>query len=511
MTNFLDHAPLILIVLPLLGMALVWFAALGGEEAVVWTARTNVLLSVAVAFGMLFHFDRSASTADGAQRVQMRSVINWMAEPLTHQSQTQAEATPVGPRAWFSVGVDGLSLWFVALVPLLVCLALSCFPSSPRSLSSLLFVEASAVAAFSSQDLLLLLCSSGTLTLALARLAGVAGSKPEDEAQARRFLVWNGAADLILLMFVAGLASTVALMNGLGHPQALRPPPFDLNVMTSGVQEIARRDGYRQIWLLSRGWLCGALLLSILMRGSVFPFHRRGIALLKEVPASIRMLLVTLPLQLALWLTIRLLIPCFPELLSAMINWPALAGLLTLFSIAFIKAAEEGSAAGSIRLTVTITSLALIGLVCGTVEGLVGGTMIATLGIAAAAILQTLPTRRWALPVSALVIATGGWLICLAISRQPSVLPGGMLIGIPAITLCLLTIFASVWRESTSSESSTKEFQASTLSQTIPIWAFPVLGLVIMVVACPHVMTETATTAAGRLLAGPSHSLAGEE
>ena len=135
-----DHLPLWLLLLPLLGMVLVALARSLGREAVRRTMLVNLCLSVALSLWLVVAYQplKPAGSAEHAallgplERFQFRDSFAWVGETRTallertrRNGDRQVVEVPIrwGPDIRCEVGVDGISVWFVALSVLLVAVA----------------------------------------------------------------------------------------------------------------------------------------------------------------------------------------------------------------------------------------------------------------------------------------------------------------------------------------------------------------------------------------------------
>lgn len=328
-----SHAPLLLVVLPVIGAALVAASARWGREAVRRTALTNAALSCGVALVMAIQFDRppgaavdgTASRSGGAASpVRMVSSLRWAVLPAPAGNDIRGELR-------LTVGVDGISLGFLASLPFLVLAALVSFPGDDESESWgtyfwLLAWESLLAGAFAALDAALWsFCLLGSGLPAFALIGGWGGPKRREAA--RTFsLLWTMGGALMTTAAVGLAASLSWLLRSSPKLAETLPLTFDLPTITRSLAMLVRSiPEARDAWQGDRSWIAiavvagGALLAPMPAWGAVW--RRAGL----EATQPVKVLLIGSAAGVGGYALLRLLTP-LPE------DWGGAAGASILFA-----------------------------------------------------------------------------------------------------------------------------------------------------------------------------------
>ncbi len=541
MTIFLEHAPFLLLVLSLIGMALVWVGSWSGAEVARWSARTNIGLSLLLAVGMVLHYDVSSPRGP---RVQMTTSIAWLSSVSPVQDGSSEARELLGPQARLAWGVDGLTLWLVALVPFLICLALEEVSDDPLRMVGLLGAGAAAISCFAARDLLLLLVSCGGLTVALSFAIGLGCHCPTQRRAAGRFLIWHATSDFALMLFVAGLTVATAQMVSLGKQDAWIAPPFLIDLIIPGIGHLTQQPGTRDIWMESHNFLLATLLLAILFRCAMFPVHHAVWNRFAAGPDRLRGLAMLLPSLVGMSLALRLLVPLFPLVSTGPINVLGLIGLLTVL-LSTVGSNSSTRETMPTRMLSWGGGIILIGLATRTPEGITGSLLL-SLGWFSSLALATSRSSRLFLESSSrdssgsgkaskgisafafggltllpgLAGFPGAWLILLGLSKAPGTIPGGILLGIPLLLICLGMMGAALFRlHRSSARNSTGGTVPSPpvspteepLSDSSLVYAVPLLLALLGMGWYPQAMTKAAVPVVNSWLQTPPPSPSDEK
>lgn len=283
------HGPFLLFVLPLVGALLTRSTARFGDDAVLRTALSNVALSIAVACNLLLHFEVEPPVnvaAGDPYRFQMageavfestdgEQTSNTAARRrgnVTIQAAQPARRSPSLMR--IAVGVDGLSVWFVVLIPLVMLPAVLSavgMRDCAGRLTAVLLLETALIGVFASVDIvffliclelsgLLLLFASGRFTLPGQRRDAIAAG------------LVQLAGSLCLWLAVAGTVIAHQWVTA-GEFVENQPLTFSIIRLTGELPPGDGRPG-NAWWHSLEPFLFAMYAIGFLLKGTAFPFHR---------------------------------------------------------------------------------------------------------------------------------------------------------------------------------------------------------------------------------------------
>jgi NADH-quinone oxidoreductase subunit M len=347
--TLLENAVFMLLVLPLVGAGLALLSRPCGIDAVRRTALTNVLLSFALSLLMLFHYDPAAKIDGRTQHFQMVSRLRWIAEEKLEVVDPEAEPPAMrrvlrGPNVQLAVGVDGVSLWFVALTSTLMVAAVVAGASADQRrpelfYALLLIAESAAIAVFAALDVIVFVAGLEILALSVFLLIGLWGGG-ERRAAARRLYLFSLAGSLLIALGLVALVIAHAWMLrftiGSAASGAFQFNAAELVHGAGGAPSLAAlasSPDARPCWDGFAPGIFAALLTGFAIRLAAFPFHAWMRPAITEAPTSAA-LLVTGPLVLAGgygWA--RFVVPLFAPQCLALSG--ILAGLAAFAAVCF--------------------------------------------------------------------------------------------------------------------------------------------------------------------------------
>ena len=351
--TLLDNVVLLLILLPLVGASLVVLSLRFGVENVRRTALTNVLLSFALSLLMVGHYDPAQKHPQtGVPRlIQMVSVFGWLGgENHTDTARIANDVVDVSrsgnrsaggwlggrPDIQFAVGVDGISLWPIALTALLMIPAVvagqAVDEKHPAAFYALLLVaQSTSIGLFAALDAVLFCVFLQFSIVPSFYLIGHWGGYNRRRVVGKFFLYNLAGALLVMLALLAvGVAHTSVVT--LTNPSELRPPfMFFIPQMTEIISQVAQADQADGSWRLIGPWVFAALVMGFALHVAVAPFHTWLAATNVEVPTSVSLLLCGPVLLTGGYGLLRFVVPLFPELCSRwspVLQLTAIAGVL---------------------------------------------------------------------------------------------------------------------------------------------------------------------------------------
>lgn len=426
-----DHLPLWLLLLPMWGAVLVAFTRSFGPAASRRTMLVNLWLSAALCVWMVVAYEplkpassiQQAAQTGPLEQFQFRDSFAWVGETRTtlieRTGRDGAQRTVEVPIRWgpdicLDVGVDGISIWFVALSVLLVGVGVSSevgsrkseiagvsVPDSdfriPTPSAAWLWLQASLVGTFVALDVVLIAACWMSTLLAIAWLIG----QGEDLQRREAGLRWFKRGWVGVWLIVLGLGGLVLALSWLraspNRPET--PLIFATPELVAGIsrEAIAGEDALR--WASINNWLFWLLVLGFTGPLWLAPFHRGFVEAFAAAPRGVAVVLAGVALKVGVYGWLRFLLPLFADQLrqhSESIT--ALLGLSGLLAAALAFGATNWWNRIALA-TCSSVSLSLLGLATLTLEGLTGGFLrLLSHGLTAGLLVWLLPRKAKHLP-----------------------------------------------------------------------------------------------------------------
>lgn len=357
MVSVLDHLPLILVALPLIGAVLTGvFAHFGSAPIARQLARSNAILTLALALLMAARFDDRLSEDGRAASPQMRTTVLWLAD-----APIDAPGGITGLDIRFSLGVDGLSLWPLVTTALIVCAVLSSRRPAAMEESTafevlVLCLSSGAMLLFAAQDVVPfaigLQCVAGVFFLLIGWWGGA-----DRRAVAMKFATYYAAGGTLILLGLAGLVISVTWIRGELDPRRTALL-FDLPTLIADGQRLSTWSETTAIhWFAVAPYLFLALLAGFAILTPAFPLHPWWTSLVAEAAAPVAALAAGILLKVGLYGWLRFVAPLFPAECVAWAPW--LSGLAVL---GFLQLGLVALAQNDLRRFVGCAAAALVQL-----------------------------------------------------------------------------------------------------------------------------------------------------
>lgn len=404
-----DQLPLWLMLMPLLGMVLVWLGRRFHESAARQILFVNLVTSALLCVWMVVAYEPLKPTVDRDQaalfgrydRFQFRSSFSWVGESRTEtlertlpNGRVTSFDFPVrwGPDIRLEVGIDGISLWLTALSLLLVTVALSleCRSTAPLPATAWLWLEASLIGTFVALDVVLFsICWMSTL-LAVAWLIGSYGDTQRHVAVPRLMKATAIGGWLVVI----GLCGLVLAFGWLRQSPNRPHPPliFSMPELIAGLSHWTAGGDNLILWANVSPWLFGLLVIGFTGPMLLAPFHRAFVMSVSSAPPAVSIVLVGALIKVGLYGWLRFIVPVFPDMLRLNADF-----LSTLVGISSLLAAvlAFGQTSWPQRIALATTSsigLSLLGIMTFTLEGMIGAMLrLLSHGLTAALLLWLLP------------------------------------------------------------------------------------------------------------------------
>lgn len=372
--------------------ALVWVPLLGAGAIIalagagLHTVRRIALLTVIVGFVLsvlvVQNYNPQLKTSDGKpDLLQMRTDIPWIGSPTASAAPGQ-EAQPAanfGPDIRFSLGVDGISLWLIALTGFLmipaVLVSWEAVTDRPAAFYALMLVlQAGMMGVFSAQDIILFYIFFEFTLIPLFFMIGVWGGYDRRWA-ARKFFVFTLAGSLLTflgLLFIVLSHSWMSQSLPGGSSQLTFSIPKLLNDIPAFV---AAGGDQAQYWLRISPWIFAALFVGFAVKVPLFPFHTWLPLAHVEAPTAGSVLLAGVLLKIGSYGFLRFMLPLLPEA-----SWMAFPWIGGLCIIGIIYGALVALAQDDIKKLVAYSSVShmgfcLLGLFAFNSVGISGGML----------------------------------------------------------------------------------------------------------------------------------------
>ncbi len=309
---------LVAIFVPLVGVAVIRCLPLqlGGISR--WVALGAVLLSL-VATGLVVAecLDPLAvNDVGGFPATEFTAV--WFNPQLslaeqaagTADSADQLVGTKNKQQAWiqFSLGLDGLSLWLFALVPLLVLASLlmswdQITERVPAYYSLLLTLQVGMAGVFAARDIILFYVFFEATLIPLFFLIGAYGGDQRQRAAGRFFIFTFSGSVLTFLGLLV-----VVLWNYITKKQVT----FSIAALTEVAGDMPAE------WQL---WVFLALFVGFAIKTPIFPLHTWLPLVYTQAPAAITVLLSGILAKMGTYGFARFNLSMFPEVSNAGLTW----------------------------------------------------------------------------------------------------------------------------------------------------------------------------------------------
>ena len=404
-----DHLPLWLMLLPVWGAVLVALTRSLGDAAVRRTMLVNLWLSVTLCVWMVVAYEplkpttsrQQAATTGPLEQFQFRDRFSWVGETRTaliertrRDGERQTVEVPIrwGPDICLEVGVDGISVWFVALSVLLIAVgsAVGDHESEIKQSTAWLWLQASLVGTFVALDVVLFSVCWMSTVLAITWLIGYGVGFQRHEAGPR----WLKRGWLGVWIVLLGLGGLVLALGWL-RPFPNRPETpliFSIPELIAGIGQNAATGENALQWGSISSWLFWLLVFGFTGPLWLVPFHRGFVEAFAAAPRGVAIVLAGVALKVGVYGWLRFILPLFPDLLRQHAG-----GITTVFGMSSLLAAALAFGATNWRSRIALAtcssvSLTLLGMTTLTLEGLTGSVLrLLSHGLTAALLVWMLP------------------------------------------------------------------------------------------------------------------------
>ncbi len=264
-----------MVLLPLFGAAAVVAAAQFGAslDFIRRLVLVNVLFTFVLSLGLVAGYDPDKKTSDGKpELLQFQSDVNW----LGTVSQDQDGMSIVGPDIRISLGVDGISLWLIALTALLMIPAVLVSWEAIQERAAIyyalmLVLESGMIGVFASLDIILFYIFFEFTLIPLFFMIGLWGGYDRRWA-ARKFFVFTLAGSVLtflgLIFIVLSHSWMLEAMTGRAAPLV-----FSIPHLTEHFPRLLANADNAAYWATVSPWIFAALFAGFAIKVPLFPFH----------------------------------------------------------------------------------------------------------------------------------------------------------------------------------------------------------------------------------------------
>lgn len=366
-----------MVLLPLLGAALVIAASQFGVglDFIRRLVVVNVLITFALSLVLVAGYDPAKTSPDGKpELLQFHSEISWLG---TVESQN-GSAHVVGPDIRLSLGVDGISLWLIALTALLMIPAVLVSWDAIQERAAvyyalMLVLEAGMIGVFASLDIILFYIFFEFTLIPLFFMIGLWGGYDRRWA-ARKFFVFTLAGSVLTFLGLIFIVLSHSWMLGKSMGMSV-PLNFSIPHLTEHIPLLLTDPDNAAYWATVSPWIFAALFAGFAIKVPLFPFHTWLPLAHVEAPTAGSVLLAGVLLKIGSYGFLRFALALVPGAC-----WWALDFVSVLCVIGIIYGALLALAQDDIKKLVAYSSVShmgfcMLGLFAFNNIGITGGML----------------------------------------------------------------------------------------------------------------------------------------
>jgi NADH-quinone oxidoreductase subunit M len=361
---------LLMIVFPIAGAISVLLAARAGMDNVRRIAFANVLLTFLLSLVMVAAYDPNLKDVDGRpELVQLRTELPW----LGTFDETGKFLGP-GPDIRFALGVDGISLWLIALSALLMIPAVLVSWESIKDRAAtfyalMLLLEAGMIGVFAAQDIILFYVFFEFTLIPLFFMIGLWGGHDRRWA-ARKFFIYTLAGSVLTFLGLIFIVLAHAWMSKASHLT------FSIPRLLHEIPILANMNGETQsFWLQVAPWIFVALFAGFAIKVPLFPFHTWLPLAHVEAPTAGSVLLAGVLLKIGSYGFLRFALPLVPSACWGMFPFVGLLSVAGIIYGAFLSLAQDDIKKLIAYSSVSHMGFCLLGLFSLNSVGITGGLL----------------------------------------------------------------------------------------------------------------------------------------
>ncbi len=325
-----DNLVFLQICVPLVGSLLVVVVSGGGLPVVRRTACSNTFISLVLTGLMVAHYDPPDETGVASGTTQMVSILPWVSPQFPKSIPTTDDDSSIdvdrvsasGVR--FSVGVDGLSLIFIAIASLTSFAAVWTSPSvrleQPAVFYGLLLLAQSSICGvFAALDVILFCFFLQMSIVPMFFLIGLWGKQDRSKA-GLQYAVVRFAGSVLIFVGLISLSLLFAWMKS-AEDSSVGNLTYSIPVITAEIPRLVADDALASYYWSQFGpWVFLPLLGGIAVFVPLFPFHFWLKSVNDQALPVVSAIVSGVGLTVGSYGFLRFLIPIFPEMCAVLID-----------------------------------------------------------------------------------------------------------------------------------------------------------------------------------------------
>jgi len=370
MTTIPQIALFLMVALPFVGALLVLLAGRQGIAQVRRVALTNVLITFVLSLVVVGAYEPQKVDKEGRpQLIQMRTNLAWVGSV-----DNAGNYTGPGPDIQFAIGVDGLSLWLIALSALLmipaVLVSWEAVQDRPAAFYALmLMLESGLIGVFAAQDIILFYIFFEFTLIPLFFMVGMWGGHDRRFA-ARRFFIYTLAGSVLTFLALLFIVLSFSWMSP-GHEIT-----FSIPTLTEGIATLVRVDPHAaKFWMEASPWIFLALFAGFAIKVPLFPFHTWLPLAHVEAPTAGSVLLAGVLLKIGSYGFLRFALPLVPDACWYMFDFISILAVIGIIYGALLALAQDDIKKLVAYSSVSHMGFCLLGLFALNAAGITGGLL----------------------------------------------------------------------------------------------------------------------------------------
>jgi len=370
--------------------ALIWVPLLGAGAIValsasgIQTVRRIALLTVVVGFVLsalvVQNYNPQLKTSDGKpDLLQMRTDIAWVGSPASSPAPgEEAGSATFGPDIRLALGVDGISLWLIALTGFLmipaVLVSWESITDRPAAYYALMLVlQSGMMGVFAAQDLILFYIFFEFTLIPLFFMIGVWGGD-ERRLAARKFFVFTLTGSLLTFLGLLFIVLSHSWMSQ-SLPGGSSQLTFSIPRLIAEIPELTASGPQLDYWLTVSPWIFGALFIGFAVKVPLVPFHTWLPLAHVQAPTAGSVLLAGVLLKIGSYGFLRFMLPLLPEAAWYWFPWIGGLSIIGIIYGAFLALAQDDIKKLVAYSSVSHMGFCLLGLFAFNSVGITGGML----------------------------------------------------------------------------------------------------------------------------------------
>lgn len=355
----------VIIFSPLVGAILLWLPPYGDDRSVRRSAMFYSLVTLGLTLLALVRFyDIAPQHANESPEYIFSRTIPWIFNEAHEATSTDDAAAMDAIDISYRVGVDGISIWLLALTSFLIPLAVwSSFTAIKERVreyySLLLLLQVGLLGVFCSLDLLLFYVFFEFTLIPLYFLIGIWGG-PERRRAASKFFIYTLAGSVLTFAGVVYLAYYSYTTLGF---------------ITLNIEELSKLGQEGFLTYNMQWWLFMAFAAGFAIKVPLFPLHTWLPLAHTEAPTAGSVILAGVLLKLGTYGFCRLSIPILPDASRRLAPYVAVVAIIGIIYTALAAWVQRDVKKLVAYSSVSHLGFCMLGLFSLKVAGVTGGVM----------------------------------------------------------------------------------------------------------------------------------------